>query len=164
MAPNYDYNKRRISGSQAAIERERKRRQSLWEQIKRQHGDCEGVPNAVLRDLRINRGRTIFLDYEEFTKELDEANGVTVSISVKQRDAGASAIAVPYPNSKNVNRDKAAINASKNCRQLGLPIFVVFRNRDDKLRDVRLGHIEACNDELRQFDISIRSERAQAST
>jgi hypothetical protein len=112
----------------------------------------------VLRDLRINRGRSIFLDYEDVTKELDEANGVTVSISVNQRAASASVIPVPYPKSKSVNRDKAAINASKNCRQLGFPIFVVFRNRDDKLRDVNLGHIEACNDELRQFAISIRSE------
>jgi len=160
MTPTYDYNRRRITGSQAAIERERKRRQSLWEQLKREHGDCKGVPNAVLRDLRINRGRTIFLDYEDFTKELDEANGVTVSISMNQRAASTSVIPLPYPKSKSVNRDKAAINASKNCSQLGLPIFVIFRNRDDKLRDVRLGHIEACNDELRQFDISLTSERA----
>jgi len=91
MAPNYNYDRRQVTGSQPAIERERKRRQSLWEELKRQHGDCKGVPNAALRDLRINRGRSIFLDYEDITRELDEANGVTVSISVDQRAAGEPA-------------------------------------------------------------------------
>lgn len=167
MPPSRDYNQRRITHSPGVIERERQRRECLWERLRAQYSYCRGVPNEALKSLRINLGRSIFLDYEDFTKELDETNGVTVSISVRQRDKGASTLAVPYPSSPSsntVNRDKAAINATKNCRQLGLPVFVVFRNRDKKLRDVRLGYVETSDDSRRMFHVAICPEPAERST
>lgn len=138
------------------------RRLKRFRQIADNEGRVVGVPPSDLNDsvdgLRVfYGGRGIWRDLAR-TKSIAES-GVTVGLLHTGRhyadDLLADGIVYHYPTTASSGTDAGEIEATKNARRLGIPVFVVIQR--DQLRDVHLGLIEDFNDGDKSFLVGFTS-------
>lgn len=144
------------------IEDERKRRQDMWRKLS-QRGGSKGADPQLLRELSIYGGQQgIWVD-KKVTGALAQS-GVTVSLMHRGHrysdDLDEDTLLYHYPQTgRRTGRDQAEIDATKACKDLQLPLFVVAGNSSDpKTRDVFLGWVHDWDDDARQFLVILADE------
>jgi putative restriction endonuclease len=122
---------------------EREYRQFLWGELNRH--DPTDVEPKILRDLRIYGGmQGIWVDKGR-TASSKSVAGVTVSILHTGKhyadDLSDEGVIYHYPStSRPPGRDAAEVQATKETRDLGVPLFVILPgDRSSSRRRVRLG-------------------------
>jgi hypothetical protein len=139
---------------------ERARRDAMWAALEATPAPRVVTPH-VLGELGIrpaHLGQGIFRDKER-TSGLAE-DGITLSLTdtgtVYEDAFDDDAGEYFFPSTGRGDRDRAEIEATKNARRFGLPIFVVLRGPTLDTREVRRGWIETWDDVRRVFLISFR--------
>jgi len=151
--------------SAGSIEAERERRLTLWQELQLHNGGTRFKP-AVLHDLRIYRGaQGIWVD-KETTRDLTATGeGVTVSVLHKGErypdDLAETCVLYHYPETNRPrSRDVGEIAATKNCKALSVPLFVVVSNATNRsLRDVKLGWVGEWDDAVQLFLIDFADQQ-----
>lgn len=135
---------------------EREYRLSLWADLsQRDPGDLEP---KLLRDLGVYGGaQGIWVDKTRTGSLTRSGAGVTVSILHTGKhypdDLSDEGVIYHYPStSRPPGRDAAEVQATKETRNLGVPLFVILPgDRSSSRRRVRLGWVEDWDDVSRQF-------------
>jgi len=143
---------------------EHKRRKLLWEQlVQRDLGDLDP---KLLRDLGVYGGaQCIWVNKARTGGCASSGAGVTVSILHTGKhypdDLSDEGVIYHYPStSRPPGRDAAEVQATKEARNLGVPLFVILPgDRSLSRRRVRLGWVQDWDDALRQFLILFGSEQ-----
>jgi hypothetical protein len=153
------------------IQKEHKRRMDMWGRLLRSGGPT-GVAPAILRELGIYGGaQGIWVDKARTGDVLPSGAGVTVGVLHTGRsyadDLAEDCIIYHYPKTRRPpGRDLAEVEATKAAGRLGLPFFVItYPSPGAATRDVRLGWVEAWDDESATFLMSFeeRPPVAEAS-
>jgi len=150
------------------------RRENLWEKMHQDGGPTEMEPSH-LRDLGIYGGGAGIWRDMQLTEQLSsDGCGVTVSVLHTGQsypdDLSEIELIYHYPNTDRAGRrDQNEIEATKNAKRFGVPIFVIlYADESEKMRDVYLGRVIDWNDETSEFLIRYGADRqrldAEAST
>jgi putative restriction endonuclease len=133
---------------------------NLWKQLN-ENGGPNGVAPRLLRELGLFGGaQGIWVDKARTGKISKDGEGVTVSVLHTGRsysdDLSDDCVIYHYPTTRRPpNRDMAEINATKAAGRLKLPFFVItYPTPNSAVRDVRLGWVEAWDDQTRTFLIT----------
>lgn len=139
---------------QAAVKNELSRRMTIWHDLERRGGPRR-VPPSLVYDLRIVRGQQGVFRDQELTRGLSGGgSGVAVGLrhtgSTYADDISTDGGICHYPATTRGGRDDSEIESLKECRRLGLPVFVVVTPSDDPTtRDVELGWVVDHDDKSR---------------
>jgi hypothetical protein len=139
-----------------AVAAERERRLELWRQVQlaRSRG---AITSGLLKELGISKGQQgIYRDLEHTTPVSGDSYGVTLSVRHTGRtyadDLSDDSMLYHYPVTTRGGRDRNEVEATKNARRFGLPIFVNIGLENG--RDVRAGWVEDWDDDSKVFLIS----------
>jgi putative restriction endonuclease len=142
----------------AIVDGERGRRAQLWDTLLRL-GDPEDVTPVEIAAAGIRPARTgqaIFRDHS-VTSRVAPPHGVTLTLIdlgdsyVGEFDDAGGIYHYPATNRAGGERDEGEIEATKNAKRLGLPVFVVLAGRAEARRTVKLARVMDYDDEARQF-------------
>ena len=133
---------------------ELQRRKEMWEAV--EAAGTELTPKKIdsigIRPAQTGQG--IYRDQRR-TRSLAPPEGVTLTLldlGTTYADAFDSAGGLyHYPSTDRGDRDKSEVEATKNCRRLKLPLFVILAGSTPRHRTVRLGWIADWDDEGRMF-------------
>ena len=150
-----------------AIAEELERRLSAWRELLRQGGP-KAVEARALRDLGIYGGaQGIWVDKARTGSLADNGSGVTVAVlhtgSSYQDDLATDCILYHYPSTdRPASRDLGEVDATKNAKHLGLPVFVVtYPAPNSRHRDVNLAWVWDWDDQACHFLFSFGEEAPQ---
>jgi hypothetical protein len=137
---------------------ERENRIKIWKELLAQ-GNAREIPPEKLREhYRIYRGAAgIWVDKERTTPLSEDAFGIAVSVLHTGKsypdDITDDSIVYHYPKTNRPkNTDHSEIEATKNAKRFQVPIFIITHaEKNEKLRDVRLGYVAEWNDENETF-------------
>ncbi len=147
---------------ETAVITERQRRLDLWRQLQAARSSS-GITTTFLKELGISNGQQgIFRDLDRTTRVSGDSYGVTLSVRYTGRvyadDLSDDSMLYHYPVTVRGARDRNEIEATKNARRLGLPIFVNIRL--DERREVRAGWVEDWDDDAEVFLIAFDASLA----
>ncbi|WZO96065.1 HNH endonuclease signature motif containing protein [Isosphaeraceae bacterium EP7] len=153
-----------------AIVQERERRRGMWSSLSEAGGPLRVAP-SILRELGIFGGAQGIWVNKVVTGSVGPArDGVTVGLLHTGRsyadDLAENCIIYHYPSTRRGDgRDRAEVEATKAAGRLGLPVFVIsYPSPNAATRDVRLGRIEAWDDECGSFLVSFEEQPAAIIT
>ena len=142
---------------------ERQHRLRLWAELN-QH-DASDLEPRLLRGLGVYGGaQGIWVDKARTGSLTTSGVGATVSILHTGKhypdDLSEEGVIYHYPStSRSPGRDAAEVEATKETRSLGIPLFVILPGeRSPSRRRVRLGWVEDWDDASRQFLILFGEE------
>lgn len=142
---------------------ERQHRLHLWAEL-HQH-DVGDLEPKLLRDMGIYGGaQGIWVDKTRTGRLTQSGAGATVSLLHTGRhypdDLSDEGVIYHYPTtSRPPGRDASEVQATKETRSLGVPLFVILPgDRSPSRRRVRLGWVEDWDDPSRQFLILFGDE------
>jgi hypothetical protein len=138
--------------SDSAVALELDHRHGLLRELISEHGNGERVPTSTVNSLRIfYGGRGIWYDAVR-TRSL-AIPGVTMGVLHTGRhyedDIDLDGIIYHYPRTGTPGKDAAEIEATKNTKRLGLPLFVVVQK--GQFRSVRLAWVIDWDDANGEF-------------
>lgn len=147
-----------------AIKSELDRRLRLWSQLKALGGP-DLVEPRLIKQLGIHRGQQgIFRNAEETSVITGTSAGITIGIlhtgRVYADDLSDNQLVYHYPVTDRRGRDANEIAATKACRELAVPLFVVLTPPENpRLRNVRLGWVQQDNDEAGEILITFSQDQ-----
>jgi hypothetical protein len=148
---------------------EREHRLRLWAELNRH--DIGELEPKLLRDRGVYGGaQGIWVDKARTGPLTASGVGATVSILHTGKhypdDLSDEGVIYHYPStSRPPGRDAAEVAATKETRNLGVPLFVILPgDRSPSKRRVRLGWVDDWDDATRQFLILFGNEPAATST
>ena len=135
------------------------RRIDLYKEINRE--DPAHVTPSYLRKKNIYNGaQGIYMDKLNTRSLSNNEHGVTVSLlhtgDYYPDELSDDGVIYHYPNTIRANgaRDKAEIEATKNCHSLNIPLFVILEGKTSKTRKVKLGWVLDFDDDAKIFLVS----------
>jgi hypothetical protein len=140
------------------ISLERDFRIKIWKELQAL-GNARNLSPEMLREqYRIYRGAAgIWCDKERTIPLSEDEFGITVSVLHTGKsypdDLTEDSIVYHYPKTNRpTNTDRNEIEATKNAKRFQVPLFIITHSeKNDKLRDVRLGYVNDWNDENETF-------------
>lgn len=140
------------------ISKEREYRITIWKDLQAK-GNARNLSPEVLREqYRIYRGAAgIWCDKDRTTPLSEDEFGIAVSVLHTGKsypdDITEDSIVYHYPDTKRPkNFDLSEIEATKNAKRFQMPVFIITHSeKNDKLRDVRLGYVIDWDDEHKTF-------------
>lgn len=139
------------------IQEERRRREKLWDRLKREGGPL-GVDPSLLRELGIYQGQAgIWRDKSQTGHLTEDGSGVTVSVLHTGQsypdDLTEEELIYHYPDTDRVgSRDANEVEATKKAGRLDIPLFVIlYGENDQSSRHVYRGRVLDWNDETAEF-------------
>jgi hypothetical protein len=146
--------------SEDAIREEHDRRMGLWSRVLQAGGPTSVAPTR-LRELGIYGGaQGIWVDKARTGELTPGGSGITVSVLHTGQsyadDLAQDCVIYHYPSTRRPpGRDRAEVEATKAAGRYGLPFFVItYPTPHATTRDVRLGWVEAWDDQTRTFLIT----------
>ena len=137
------------------VQQERERRSRIWNLVR--VDDCEDLQPSKLRELQIYGGASgIWIDKKITAAVSGEDQGVAVSVLHTGRhypdDLSEDGMLYHYPRTQRPSiRDQSEIAATKNAKKLNLPIFVILPGRKTTSRSLKIGWMEAWDDDEEIF-------------
>jgi putative restriction endonuclease len=140
------------------ISTERNYRIKIWKELQAL-GNAQNLSPDLLREqYRIYRGAAgIWCDKERTTPLSEDEFGISVSVLHTGKsypdDITEDSIVYHYPDTNRPkNSDYNEIQATKNTKRFQVPLFIITHSeKNDKLRDVRLGYVNDWDDEQKTF-------------
>ena len=134
-------------------------------------GNAQNLSPELLREkYRIYRGAAgIWCDKERTTPLSEDEFGISVSVLHTGKsypdDLTEDSIVYHYPQTNRPKIfDRSEIEATKNAKRFQVPIFIITHSeKNDKLRDVRLGYVSEWDDDHKTFLIEFSSSGAMKS-
>ena len=148
---------------QDAISKENLRRVSLFNDLVQSNPPNQIVP-AAIKERRLHRGqRGIYRDLDMTRHLAGNRAGITVGVlHIGKRyedDLSQDGVIYHYPVTENENSDKGEVLATKNCGDLGLPLFVISKpSPTSKFREVNMGWVVDFDDQSQQFLIEFSDQ------
>lgn len=143
-------------------------RKALWNHLLERGGPKEISP-AILRALGIYGGaQGIWVDKARTSTLTDGGFGLTVSLTHSGKsypdDWSTDGVIYHYPDThRPQRRDTSEIEATKNARKFGVPVFVITHTSHSK-RDVYIGWVTDWDDATKQFLVLFDKDFQQSST
>lgn len=140
------------------ISKEREYRLKIWRELQASNNACNLSPELLREHYRVYRGAAgIWCDKERTTPISEDEHGIAVSVLNTGKsypdDITEDSIVYHYPDTKRPKFfDHTEIEATKNAKRFQLPLFIITHaEKNDKLRDVRLGYVIDWDDEHKTF-------------
>ena len=135
------------------------RRKELLKKIQSQKNGY--IKPSFLKENNIYRGaQGIYID-QSLTKNIDP-KGITVSILHTGRhypdELSDDGLIYHYPQTNRGKRDSTEIDATKNCKKLNLPLFIILPGENINSRTVKEGWVINYNDTNKTFLISFSNQ------
>jgi len=135
------------------------RRVQLYNELNKK--DPNHITASYLRSENIYNGaQGIYMDKLNTRSLSNNEHGVTVSLlhtgDYYPDELSDDGVIYHYPNTIRANgaRDKAEIEATKNCHSLNIPLFVILEGKTSKTRKVKLGWVLDFDDDAKIFLVS----------
>jgi len=133
-------------------------RLKIWDELVTLYHARNLSPDLLREHYRIYRGAAgIWCDKQRTTQISEDKDGIAVSVLNTGKsypdDLSDDAIIYHFPKTaRPENTDQSEIEATKNAKRFQIPVFVITHSeKNDKLRDVRLGYVNDWNDENKTF-------------
>jgi putative restriction endonuclease len=145
------------------VDDERLLRFAIWGELQASPGP-DAVRPSTLQQLELYRGqRGIWVNKARTQNIADDGIGVTVALAhtgtVYDDDMSDEGIIYRYPRTNMPGRDRNEIDATKNARRLGIPVFVIASSPESSsVRRVRLGWVAEWDDATGQFLVMFGEE------
>jgi len=152
-----------------ALSEELERRNGLWGGLL-QNNSAQRITPQMLRDLSAYGGASgIWRDTELTSQYTSDDKGITVSVlhtgTSYPDDLFEDGIIYHYPHTNRPSSfDNNEIEATKNCKRLGVPLFVITHNESNQsLRDVKRGWVELWDDDMEEFLITFSDQQPESA-
>lgn len=140
------------------VSKEREFRLTIWKELQASNHARDLAPEVLREHYRIYRGAAgIWCDKERTTPISEDEHGIAVAVLNTGKsypdDVTEDSIVYHYPDTKRPkNFDHTEIEATKNAKRFQVPLFIITHaEKNDKLRDVRLGYVIDWDDEHKTF-------------
>lgn len=137
---------------------ERDYRIKIWKELLTLDHARNLSPDLLREKYRIYRGAAgIWCDKERTTSLSEDEYGIAVSVLNTGKsypdDLTEDSIVYHYPKTNRPkNTDRSEIEATKNAKRFQIPLFIITHSeKNDKLRDVRLGYVSEWDDDDEAF-------------
>jgi len=137
---------------------EREYRIKIWKEFLALDHARNLSPDLLREKYRIYRGAAgIWCDKERTTSLSEDEYGIAVSVLNTGKsypdDLTEDSIVYHYPKTNRPkNTDRSEIEATKNAKRFQIPLFIITHSeKNDKLRDVRLGYVSEWDDDDEAF-------------
>lgn len=137
---------------------EREYRIKIWKELLALDHARNLLPDLLREKYRIYRGAAgIWCDKERTTSLSEDEYGIAVSVLNTGKsypdDLTEDSIVYHYPKTNRPkNTDRSEIEATKNAKRFQIPLFIITHSeKNDKLRDVRLGYVSEWDDDDEAF-------------
>lgn len=159
----------RLNLVNSSINIELDRRNNLWDEML-QNNSAKRITPQMLRDLKVYGGAAgIWRDTELTSQYTSDYNGITVSVlhtgTSYPDELFEDGIIYHYPHTiRPSSFDNNEIEATKNCKRLGAPLFVITHNESNQsLRDVKRGWVEMWDDDVEEFLITFSDQQPESA-
>jgi len=159
----------RLNLVNSSINIELDRRNNLWDEML-QNNSAKRITPQMLRDLKVYGGAAgIWKDTDLTGQYTPDGKGITVSVlhtgTSYPDDLFEDGIIYHYPHTtRHPSFDKNEIEATKNSKRLGVPLFVITHNESNQsLRDVKRGWVEMWDDDAEEFLITFSEEQPEVA-
>ena len=160
---------KRFNLEDSSINIELDRRNNLWDEIT-QNNSATRIAPQILKELRVYGGAAgIWKDTELTGQYTADGKGITVSVlhtgTSYPDDLFEDGIIYHYPHTnRHPSFDNNEIEATKNSKRLGVPLFVITHNESNQsLRDVNRGWVEMWDDDAEEFLITFSEEQPEVA-
>ena len=147
------------------ISLERDYRIKIWRDLLALDHARNLIPDLLREKYRIYRGAAgIWCDKDRTTPLSEDEFGIAVSVLNTGKsypdDLTDDSIVYHYPKTNRPkNTDRSEIEATKNAKRFQIPLFIITHSeKNDKLRDVRLGYVNEWDDEQETFLIEFSNQ------
>lgn len=127
-----------------------------------------GIDPMLLRDWNIYGGQQgVWVDKKRTGPFTEDGNGLAVGLlhkgNIYPDDFDETGVIYHYPvTSRPKARDFGEIEAVKNCRKMGVPIFVITVSQvNPSKRDVYFGYVTLCDDRAKAFIVEFGFDQPQ---
>ena len=133
------------------------RRITLWNKVNEfQKGE---VHWRFLEEIKVIAGeRGIYRNKEKTSSVSQGPDGVTVSIrhtaGKYPNELSDYGLTYHYPETRHLTTDQGEINATKECIELNLPIFIILKGKTTSTKEVKLGWVVGFDDQEKYFVIN----------
>ena len=139
------------------INQEMNRRITLWNKVNEfPKGE---VHWRFLEEIKVIAGeRGIYRNKEKTSSVSQGPDGVTVSIrhtaGKYPNELSDYGLTYHYPETRHLTTDQGEINATKECIELNLPIFIILKGKTTSTKEVKLGWVVGFDDQEKYFVIN----------
>lgn len=143
------------------VNQELNRRMNLWKEVS---NFPEGeVHWKILEEKKVIAGERGIYRNKEKTKLISQGpDGVTVAIRHTEGrykgkypdELSDHGLIYRYPETSNLTMDQGEINATKECIELKLPIFIILKGKERSTKEVKLGWVVGFDDQEKHFNIN----------